>query len=54
MIAWFGILGIGSIYYLMYAIDHGLSHPLAEQITAITPAAVTVSGSDNHRNENLR
>ena len=43
MIAWFGIRGIGSIYYLMYAIDHGLPRPLAEQITAITLAAVTVS-----------
>jgi sodium/hydrogen antiporter len=43
MIAWFGIRGIGSIYYLMYAIDHGLPRPLAEQLTAITLAAVTVS-----------
>ena len=36
MIAWLGIRGIGSIYYLMHAIDHGLANPLAEQITAIT------------------
>jgi NhaP-type Na+/H+ or K+/H+ antiporter len=43
MIAWFGIRGIGSVYYLMYAIHHGLSHALAEQIMAITLAAVTVS-----------
>ncbi len=43
MIAWFGIRGIGSIYYLMYAIQHGLPTPLAEQIVAITLAAVTVS-----------
>jgi NhaP-type Na+/H+ or K+/H+ antiporter len=43
MIAWFGIRGIGSIYYLMYGIDHGLPRPLAEQIAAITLAAVTVS-----------
>ena len=43
MIAWFGIRGIGSVYYLMYAIDHGLPRPLAEQIMAITLAAVTVS-----------
>ena len=43
MIAWFGIRGIGSVYYLMYAIHHGLPRPLAEQITAITLAAVTVS-----------
>ncbi|MGB5251371.1 MAG: cation:proton antiporter [Sedimenticolaceae bacterium] len=43
MIAWFGIRGIGSVYYLMYAISHGLAKPLAEQITAITLAAITVS-----------
>ena len=43
MISWFGIRGIGSIYYLMYAINHGLSQPLTEQIIAITLATVTVS-----------
>jgi NhaP-type Na+/H+ or K+/H+ antiporter len=43
MVAWFGIRGIGSVYYLMYAIGHGLPRPLAEQIAAITLAAVTAS-----------
>ncbi|WP_316366639.1 cation:proton antiporter domain-containing protein [Candidatus Thiodiazotropha sp. CDECU1] len=43
MMAWFGIRGIGSIYYLMYAINHGLPQPLVEPIVAITLAAVTVS-----------
>ena len=43
LIAWFGIRGIGSVYYLMYAIHHGLPRPLAEQIAAITLAAVTIS-----------
>lgn len=43
MIAWFGIRGIGSVYYLMYAISHGLPHALAEEIMAITLAAVTAS-----------
>ena len=43
MIAWFGIRGIGSIYYLMYALNHGLPHPLADQLVAITLAAVTFS-----------
>ncbi len=43
MISWFGIRGIGSIYYLMYAINHGLPRPLAEQIIAITLTTVTVS-----------
>ena len=43
MISWFGIRGIGSIYYLMYAINHGLPGPLAAQIIAITLITVTVS-----------
>ena len=43
LLSWFGIRGIGSIYYLMYAINHGLPRPLAEQIIAITLTTVTVS-----------
>jgi NhaP-type Na+/H+ or K+/H+ antiporter len=43
LISWFGIRGIGSIYYLMYAINHGLPRPLAEQIIALTLAMVAVS-----------
>jgi NhaP-type Na+/H+ or K+/H+ antiporter len=43
MIGWFGICGIGSIYYLMYAVQQGLPLPLAEQIVAITLSAVGVS-----------
>jgi NhaP-type Na+/H+ or K+/H+ antiporter len=43
LISWFGIRGIGSIYYLMYAINHDLPGPLAEQIIAITLTTVTVS-----------
>lgn len=43
LIAWFGIRGIGSIYYLMYAINHGLPRPLAEQIIEITLVTIMVS-----------
>ncbi len=43
MIAWFGIRGIGSIYYLLYAIHQGLPGDLAEQILSITFAAVIIS-----------
>ena len=43
LISWFGIRGIGSIYYLMYAISHGLSGPLADEITAMTLTVVAVS-----------
>jgi NhaP-type Na+/H+ or K+/H+ antiporter len=43
-IAWFGIRGIGSIYYLMYAIQHGLPDDYARLLTELTLAAVAVSG----------
>lgn len=43
MIAWFGIRGIGSVYYLMYAIHHGLPAAMAEQLMGITLAAVATS-----------
>jgi NhaP-type Na+/H+ or K+/H+ antiporter len=43
LISWFGIRGIGSIYYLMYAINHGLSPQLAAQITACTLTVVAAS-----------
>lgn len=41
--SWFGIRGIGSIYYLMYAIHHGLPRDIAERLTAITLTVVAVS-----------
>jgi NhaP-type Na+/H+ or K+/H+ antiporter len=43
LIAWFGIRGIGSIYYLMYAVNHGLSPELSRRLTALTLTAVAVS-----------
>jgi NhaP-type Na+/H+ or K+/H+ antiporter len=42
-IAWFGIRGIGSIYYLMYAIAHGLSGETAGVMTGLTLAVVATS-----------
>ncbi len=41
--AWFGVRGIGSLYYLMYAIQHGLPEPLALQLMQITLVVVTLS-----------
>lgn len=43
LMAWFGIRGIGSIYYLMYAINQGLERGLAEQLVSITVAVVAAS-----------
>ena len=42
-IAWFGIRGIGSIYYLMYAIAHGVSERTAGLLTGLTLAVVAAS-----------
>jgi len=43
LISWFGIRGIGSIYYLMYAINHGLPRSLAEELVALTLTMVAAS-----------
>jgi NhaP-type Na+/H+ or K+/H+ antiporter len=40
---WFGIRGIGSLYYLMFAIEHGLPHDLAPKITNLTLMVVASS-----------
>jgi len=42
-IAWFGIRGLGSLYYLFYAIEHKLPENLATQLTAITFSIVVLS-----------
>lgn len=43
LMAWFGIRGIGSIYYLAYAINHGLDADLARQLLSITLTVVVAS-----------
>jgi NhaP-type Na+/H+ or K+/H+ antiporter len=43
LISWFGIRGIGSIYYLSFAITHGLPAELAVPLTALTLVVVAVS-----------
>jgi NhaP-type Na+/H+ or K+/H+ antiporter len=43
LIGWFGIRGIGSLYYLMYAMGHGIGDDLAERLAAITVAVVVAS-----------
>ena len=43
LISWFGIRGIGSIYYLMFALHHGLAGPLADQAIVLTLTTVAVS-----------
>ena len=43
MAGWFGVRGIGSLYYLMFAIQHGLPEPLALQLIQFTLIVVTLS-----------
>ena len=43
MASWFGIRGIGSIFYLMLALRRGVSLPLAEQLITLTLTVVSVS-----------
>ena len=43
MAAWFGVRGIGSVYYLCYAINHGLPVGLARELSHITIVVVMVS-----------
>ena len=43
IIGWFGVRGIGSIYYLMYAIQHGIAESLAQDLIQMTLIVITVS-----------
>ncbi len=43
MVGWFGVRGIGSLYYLMYAIQHGLPEDLGLELIQLTLIAVSLS-----------
>lgn len=43
LVAWFGVRGIGSLYYLMYAINHGVEQSTADTLFAITLSVVVAS-----------
>jgi NhaP-type Na+/H+ or K+/H+ antiporter len=42
-IAWFGVRGVGSIYYLAYALSHGVSAPSAQMLADIALVVVAAS-----------
>lgn len=42
-VAWFGIRGIGSLYYLFYVLGHGIEGPEAGRILGITLTAIAAS-----------
>jgi NhaP-type Na+/H+ or K+/H+ antiporter len=43
LISLFGIRGIGSLYYLSYAISHGLEDPIANRLAGIVLTTITLS-----------
>jgi NhaP-type Na+/H+ or K+/H+ antiporter len=43
IIGWFGVRGIGSMYYLMYALNHGLPPLLANELIQITVVTIVLS-----------
>ena len=43
MVGWFGVRGIGSLYYLMYAIEHGLPENVALELIHMTLIVITMS-----------
>jgi NhaP-type Na+/H+ or K+/H+ antiporter len=40
---WFGIRGIGSLYYLSYAVRHGISPEAAADLAGLTISTVALS-----------
>jgi NhaP-type Na+/H+ or K+/H+ antiporter len=42
-VAWFGVRGVGSVYYLTYALAHGVSAAPARILADITLVVVTAS-----------
>lgn len=43
LMGWFGIRGIGSLYYLTYAMNHGLQGPAARTLSSVVITVVAVS-----------
>lgn len=43
LISWFGIRGIGSLYYLLYAINHGIQPVLTNRLLSMTLSVVVAS-----------
>lgn len=45
LMAWFGIRGIGSVYYLMYAANHGLPEDIAIRLLYLTLITIAASAA---------
>ncbi len=42
-VSWFGIRGIGSLYYVMFAVSHGLPDEIAQRLLSLTLTTIAVS-----------
>ena len=40
---WFGIRGIGTLFYLAFALEHGVKGPLAQHLMEAALSAIAVS-----------
>jgi NhaP-type Na+/H+ or K+/H+ antiporter len=43
LIGWFGIRGVGSLYYLMFAVNHGVEAAVADQLIGLTFSVMVAS-----------
>ena len=43
MVGWFGVRGIGSIYYLMFALQHGLAGTVASGVATVVLVTIVLS-----------
>jgi NhaP-type Na+/H+ or K+/H+ antiporter len=43
MISWFGIRGIGSVFYLLFSLRHGLPAAIADTLVSVTLWTVAAS-----------
>jgi NhaP-type Na+/H+ or K+/H+ antiporter len=43
LISWFGIRGIGSLYYLMFVLNRGLPEDLTSDLISITLTTIAIS-----------
>lgn len=42
-ISWFGVRGVGSMYYLMFAVVHGLDEEVAQELIGLTLTVIASS-----------
>jgi NhaP-type Na+/H+ or K+/H+ antiporter len=43
LLGWFGVRGIGSLYYLSYALNHGIAGPAALELMRLTLSVVAIT-----------